>query len=108
MRGWIPRRARGLIFRPAGVDFTSEGTLTGGTGASYTITRRTSPLENIVVYDSAEVIGSGTPGTIRLTGGILNQGTVPDGCSVAATTSRLTVGGTAIAVAGSIAISLGG
>lgn len=87
-----------LIFRPAGVPFVSEGTLAGGGGAGYTISRRTSPLENIVVYDRAEVVGAGSPAQLRLTGGILNQGTVPDGTSVAATTSRLTVGGTAIEV----------
>ncbi|HBP18701.1 MAG TPA: hypothetical protein DEA08_13055 [Planctomycetes bacterium] len=87
------------IFRPAGVPFASEGTLAGGGSAGYRITRRTSPLQNLVVYDRAEIVGSGNPATLRLTGGILNQGgALPDGTSVAPTTSRLQVGSTAISV----------
>ncbi|MEZ6187479.1 MAG: hypothetical protein R3F62_21035 [Planctomycetota bacterium] len=87
------------IFRPAGVDFTTEGSLVSGGAAAYSVTRRTSPLENVVVYDEVTLIDpTGTPATLRLRGGVLNQGTVPDGASVAATTSRLTVGGAALVV----------
>jgi len=88
------------LFRPQGFPYEDEGPAPPNPGSiSYTVTRRTSPLENLVVYDAADLFNpQGDPAIVRCTGGILNQGAVPDGAGVAATTSRLTVGGTEIEV----------
>ncbi len=101
-----------VLFRAPGVPlvdddvtlpFPGPGVSPGSAG--FVVTHRTSPLSNLIVYDSAQVLSSlGDPAAIRLTGGVLNANPaeLPDGTSVETTDparlGRLNVGSSPLVV----------
>lgn len=79
-----------VIFRAQGVPYDDDDIPPLG-AIDYMVTHTSSPLENIITYDSAAIIDAeGDPAILRVSGFITNAGTIPDGCGVNPANGHLT------------------